>query len=229
MMLLAVIFVVSSVADASRSKSAPRISSDQSSDGHIVVPPAVENSFLSIRSKNIQPSDVIVQGEDTRLAKGKMCMWGSLVFLMGLQWTWHSQLKSSRAQILNRLFGCLIPLGVIIYLMFWTGLVRKLVKGEEIDVWCTMLCIWAFVQVVCGFYLLVVAMVGRNAEESSQEDPEAAAKAELMALPFVHREAVIQPLPPGQWEELTWVEKLALVKKRLPTLLKEERRRTQQS
>merc|ERR550537_1963727 len=87
-----------------------------------------------------------------------------------------------------------------------------------------MLCIWAVVQVLCSLYLLVTTVMWQNTEEQSQEDPEAAAKAELMALPWVHREAVIQPLPAGQWAELTWTEKLALVKKRLPILLRDARR-----
>lgn len=189
--------------------------------------PKEENAFLSINSHIVPPGDFAVEGENTKLVKGRMCMWGFLVFLVGLQWTWNSQLKSSTSQILNRLIGCLIPFGVIVYFTFWTGLVRELVKGEEIDVWCTMLCIWAFVQVLCNSYLLFLAVMGRNVEEQSLEDPEVAAKADLLAIPLAHREAVIQPLPPGQWAELTWSEKLALVNKRLPMLLKEERRRAQ--
>lgn len=246
-MLVAAFFLFSFIVDASRSKKAV----DYANEGHIVAAPlkatngghivaspqtaANEEAFLSIRSKDLfaasdlkdePPAEVAVEGEDTKLVKGRMCMWGSLVFFVGLQWTWHSQLKSSHAQILNRLIGCLIPLGVIVYFMFWTGLMKKIVKGEEIDMWCTMLCIWALVQVFCGLYLLVLTITGQKSHEQIQrEDSEEKAKAEFMALPWVHREAIIQQIPQGQWAELTWTEKLGLLKKRLPLLLKEERER----
>merc|ERR1719235_2003614 len=115
-MLIAVLFVICSVADASKSKSAQR-----SGERPMMAQPKEENAFLSINSHIVPPGDFAVEGENTKLVKGRMCMWGFLVFLVGLQWTWNSQLKSSTSQILNRLIGCLIPFGVIVYFTFWTG------------------------------------------------------------------------------------------------------------
>jgi len=97
------------------------------------------------------------QEEESQIRKvyGTTCMWICIGMFISCC-CFSGSFYSRTGGVIGSVMGCLIPLGVLVYIIFWTDIFQTFWEGKVVGAWCYALCLWAMCQICCGGTMIAV-------------------------------------------------------------------------